>query len=39
MNFLVKNLKCIPIVGGLIGGSVDAIETRTIGKTTKKVFS
>ncbi|HBH3146735.1 EcsC family protein [Romboutsia sp. Marseille-P6047] len=30
--------KCIPLVGGVIGGTVDAIGTRTIGKTAKKVF-
>lgn len=30
--------KCIPLVGGIIGGTVDAIGTRTIGKTAKKVF-
>lgn len=31
--------KCIPLVGGLIGGTVDAVGTRTIGKTAKKVFN
>ncbi len=30
--------KCIPIVGGVIGGTIDAVGTRTIGKTAKKVF-
>lgn len=30
--------KCIPLVGGLIGGTVDAVGTLTIGKTAKKVF-
>ncbi|MEN2259561.1 EcsC family protein [Paraclostridium benzoelyticum] len=30
--------KCIPLVGGVIGGTVDAIGTRTIGKTAKKLF-
>lgn len=31
--------KCVPIVGGIIGGAVDAVGTRTIGKTAKEVFS
>lgn len=31
--------KCVPLVGGLIGGTVDAVGTRTIGKTAKKVFN
>lgn len=30
--------KCIPLVGGVIGGSVDAFGTFTIGKTAKKIF-
>lgn len=30
--------KCIPLVGGIIGGTVDAVGTLTIGKTAKKVF-
>lgn len=30
--------KCVPLVGGVIGGTVDAVGTRTIGKTAKKVF-
>lgn len=30
--------KCIPLVGGLIGGAVDGVGTRAIGKTAKKVF-
>lgn len=30
--------KCIPLVGGVIGGTVDALGTFTIGKTAKKVF-
>lgn len=31
--------KGIPIVGGLIGGAVDAVGTDAIGKTAKKVFN
>ncbi|CEN81903.1 Uncharacterized protein/domain associated with GTPases [[Clostridium] sordellii] len=31
--------KCVPIVGGVIGGTVDAVGTRTIGKTAKSVFN
>ena len=31
--------KCVPIVGGVIGGTVDAVGTNTIGKTAKKVFN
>lgn len=30
--------KAVPLVGGLIGGTVDGIGTNTIGKTAKKVF-
>ncbi len=31
--------KCVPLVGGVIGGAVDAVGTNTIGKTAKKVFN
>lgn len=31
--------KCVPVLGGVIGGTVDAVGTRTIGKTAKKVFN
>lgn len=31
--------KCIPLVGGVIGGTVDAVGTLTIGKTAKKIFT
>ena len=31
--------KCVPVVGGIIGGTVDAVGTRTIGKTAKKIFN
>ena len=35
----VVNLsKCIPLVGGVIGGTVDGASTRIIGKTAKKIF-
>ncbi|WP_455543544.1 EcsC family protein [Intestinibacter sp.] len=30
--------KCVPLVGGIIGGTVDATGTKTIGKTAKKIF-
>lgn len=30
--------KCIPVVGGVIGGGMDLFSTRTIAKTAKKVF-
>lgn len=31
--------KSIPIIGGIIGGTVDAVGARTIGKTAKEVFN
>lgn len=31
--------KCIPVVGGVIGGSVDAVSTYMIGQTARKVFN
>lgn len=31
--------KGIPLVGGIIGGTVDAVGTSTIGKTAKRVFN
>ena len=30
--------KCIPLLGGVIGGSVDFFGTQKIGKTAKKMF-
>jgi 4-diphosphocytidyl-2C-methyl-D-erythritol kinase len=30
--------KAVPLVGGIIGGSYDAITTRIIGKVAKKIF-
>ena len=30
--------KAIPILGGLIGGTIDAASTHSIGKISKKVF-
>ncbi|MFC4355591.1 EcsC family protein [Chryseomicrobium palamuruense] len=30
--------KAVPLVGGVIGGTVDSIGTNVIGKTAKKVF-
>ena len=36
----VVNLgKFVPIVGGVIGWTVDAVGTHTIGKTAKKIFN
>lgn len=31
--------KLVPVVGGIIGGTVDAVGTHTIGKAAKKVFN
>ena len=31
--------KGVPFVGGIIGGTVDAVGTSTIGKTAKRVFN
>lgn len=31
--------KCVPIVGGVIGGTVDVVGTHTIGKISKRVFN
>lgn len=31
--------KSIPIIRGIIGGTVDAVGARTIGKTAKEVFN
>ena len=31
--------KVVPIVGGVIGGTVDVVGTNTIGKTAKKIFN
>ena len=30
--------KLVPIVGGVIGGTVDTVGTLTVGKTAKKLF-
>lgn len=30
--------KMVPVVGGVIGGSLDALSTNTIGKVAKKIF-
>lgn len=35
----VANLgKAVPIVGGVVGGSFDAVTTRTVGKVAKRIF-
>lgn len=35
----VVNLgKVIPVVGGIIGGGIDSVSTKTIGKIAEKVF-
>lgn len=31
--------KAVPLVGGVIGGTVDGVSTNIIGKTAKKVFN
>lgn len=31
--------KGIPLVGGIIGGTVDVVGTSTIGKTAKRIFN
>lgn len=30
--------KAVPVVGGLVGGSFDAVTTRIVGKVAKKIF-
>lgn len=30
--------KAVPILGGIVGGSLDAVSTRIIGKLAKKIF-
>lgn len=30
--------KVVPIVGGVIGGSIDALSTRAVGKVAKRIF-
>lgn len=30
--------KAVPILGGIVGGSLDAVSTRVIGKVAKKIF-
>ena len=36
----VVNLsKFIPVVGGVIGGAIDGVGTKVIGKTAKKIFT
>jgi uncharacterized protein (DUF697 family) len=30
--------KMVPIAGGLIGGTVDAVSTNTIGNVARKLF-
>ena len=30
--------KCIPVVGGVIGGGMDLLSTRTIAKAAQKLF-
>ena len=30
--------KAVPIVGGIIGGSIDMLSTKAIGQTAKKIF-
>ena len=35
---IVNLHKAPPIVGGIIGGSVDAISTNTVGNTARDIF-
>lgn len=35
---VVNLTKIVPVVGGLIGGTVDAVATRAVGKLAKKSF-
>lgn len=35
---VVNFTKMIPFVGGLVGGTVDAVACRTVGKIAKKIF-
>ena len=30
--------KAVPVLGGVVGGSYDAITTRVVGKVAKKIF-
>lgn len=30
--------KAVPVVGGIVGGSFDAVTTRVVGKVAKKIF-
>lgn len=30
--------KVVPVLGGIVGGSLDAVSTRVIGKVAKKIF-
>lgn len=36
---MINLVKIVPLVGGLVGGTVDAATTKTIGTISKKVFT
>jgi uncharacterized protein (DUF697 family) len=35
---VVNLVKVVPLVGGLVGGALDATATKVIGQTAKQVF-
>ena len=37
-NVLISYTKAIPIIGGIVGGTVDGISTNLIGEAAKLMF-
>ena len=35
---VVNFTKFVPVVGGLVGGTVDALSTKAVGEIAKRVF-
>jgi hypothetical protein len=35
---VVNLVKVVPLVGGFVGGALDAAATKVIGRTAKQVF-
>ena len=35
---VVNLVKVVPLVGGFVGGALDAVATKVIGRTAKQVF-
>ena len=35
---VVNLVKVVPFVGGFVGGALDAVATKVIGRTAKQVF-